>query len=229
MKPIMLSVGHREPVSLLFHRAKPRNVTLLLLLFLLPRWDTDSMNQHGIVKLHFSFNWIVRTLCVLFTVKFFHSFSNQNRARGMIDGAFQFSVTFLGISPVKWTSLLRKSPRPIFHFTDQTVHTVATFYALSHTVISRSSCSLLTRSPNKVWYWCLISKVYVMCPFVPLLHQENLFNKLILLSYSLHGTKEITNVTASFCAINKRNAWGVYFQLSNAHAIMSIIYVVRSY
>ena len=55
MKPIMLSVGHREPVSLLFHRAKPRNVTLLLLLFLLPRWDTDSMNQHGRVKLHFSF------------------------------------------------------------------------------------------------------------------------------------------------------------------------------
>ena len=213
MKPIMLSVGHREPVSLLFHRAKPRNVTLLLFLFL-PRWDTDSINQHGGLKLHFSFNWIVRTLGVLFTVKFFHSFSNQSRARRMIGGAYQFSVTFLGNCPWNEQVCLGNHHGLFFHFTDQTVHTVATFYALSHTVISRSSCSLLTRSPNNVSYWCLISKVYVMCPFVPLLHQENLFNKLTLLSYSLHWTKEITNVTASVCTINKRNAWGVYFQLS---------------
>ena len=137
-----------------------------------------------------------------------------------------FQSLFLVFRPWNEQVCLGNHPGLFFPFTDQTFHTVATFYALSHTVISRSSCSLLTRSPNNVSYWCLISKVYVMCPFVPLLHQENLFNKLTLLSYSLHWTKEITNVTASVCTINKRNAWGVYFQLSNAHAI---IYVVRSY
>ena len=92
MKPIMLSVRHREPVSLLFHRAKPRKVTLLLLLFFF------TPLRHG-------FNEPTRRT-ELFGLSAFcsrlNSFTRSQIKAGHamnIGGAFQFSLTFLGISP----------------------------------------------------------------------------------------------------------------------------------